>query len=241
MSGVSPDFLALLSSVGERPDDRDVLTEVCRACVPELGVDGAGLTMIVGGQPQGTLGASDGRFAAVEELQFTAGEGPCVDAHASGTMVGEAALASTSRWSGFAPGAVQRGVEAVYAFPLQVGRARLGALDLYRFEPGRLSPHAYGEAQGVAERITNGLVTLLADAAPGTVPTAMTGSTDGAVVHQAAGMVSVQMDVSVADALVALRARAYVTGSRVSEIAARVVERHLRFDGDRNGDGTTGR
>lgn len=234
-------FAALLASVGDRPDDYGVLDEVCRACVTELGVDGAGMTMFVAGQPQGTLGASDRRFSLVEDLQFAAGEGPCVDAYTSGEMVAESALANTSRWSAFAHGAVQRGVEAVFAFPLQAGVTRFGALDLYRLEPGRLSREAYGEAQVVAEQVTVGLVRLLAGAAPGSVPPAMIAPLDeGAVVHQAAGMISVQMQVSIDDALVALRARAYVLGCRVSEIAGRVVERHLRFDGDTDGDGTTG-
>lgn len=234
-------FTTLLASVGERPDDYGVLDEVCRACVSELDVDGAGMTMFIGDRPQGMLGASDRRFSVVEDLQFTAGEGPCVDAYTSGEMVAEAALANTSRWTAFAPGAVQRGVEAVFAFPLQAGATRFGALDLYRLAPGPLSREAYGEAQVVAQQVTVGLVRLLAGAAPGTVPPAMIGPlNEGAVMHQAAGMVSVQMQVSIDDALVALRAHAYVSGSRVREIAVRVVERHLRFDGDSDGDGTTG-
>jgi hypothetical protein len=50
-----------------------------------------------------------------------------------------------------------------------------------------------------------------------------------AEVHQATGMVAAQLGVGVPDALVALRARAYVTGQRLSEVASEVLARRLRF------------
>jgi hypothetical protein len=50
------------------------------------------------------------------------------------------------------------------------------------------------------------------------------------VVHQAAGMVSAQLDVSVAQALVRLRAYAFGNQLVLAEVAADVVARRLRFD-----------
>jgi hypothetical protein len=52
----------------------------------------------------------------------------------------------------------------------------------------------------------------------------------GAVVHQAVGMVSVQLSIGVEEALVILRARAIVTGQQLAELAAAVVERRFRFE-----------
>jgi hypothetical protein len=46
---------------------------------------------------------------------------------------------------------------------------------------------------------------------------------------QAAGMVSVQLGVSLTDALVAMRARAYAEGRTISQVAADVVARRLSF------------
>ena len=76
----------------------------------------------------------------IEELQYTLGEGPCVEAHTLNRVVLEPDLAhpSVPRWLAFTPHAVEAGVRAVFAFPLQVGTARLGALDLYRDGPGGL-------------------------------------------------------------------------------------------------------
>jgi hypothetical protein len=55
------------------------------------------------------------------------------------------------------------------------------------------------------------------------------------VVHQAAGMVAVQLGVPVADALVHLRARAFSSDRPVADVADDVINRRLRFsppDGD---------
>ena len=50
------------------------------------------------------------------------------------------------------------------------------------------------------------------------------------VVHQAAGMVAVQLGIGVADALVRLRAHAFATGTPLHKLAEDVVDRRLRFD-----------
>ena len=50
------------------------------------------------------------------------------------------------------------------------------------------------------------------------------------VVHQASGMVSVQLDVSLAEALVRLRSYAFGSDRLVAEVAKDVVARRLRFD-----------
>jgi hypothetical protein len=52
----------------------------------------------------------------------------------------------------------------------------------------------------------------------------------GAEVHQASGVVSVQLEVSVGEALVRLRAHAFATGHPLSEVAAAVVAHRLRLD-----------
>ena len=56
---------------------------------------------------------------------------------------------------------------------------------------------------------------------------------DQVVTHQATGMVSVQLGVTLAQAQVVLRAAAYAEGSRLSEVAREVVARQRRFDPER--------
>lgn len=58
-----------------------------------------------------------------------------------------------------------------------------------------------------------------------------------AVVHQAAGMVSVQLDLTVTDALARLRGYAYAQNRRLADICADVVARRLSFTRDSIGKG----
>jgi len=59
-------------------------------------------------------------------------------------------------------------------------------------------------------------------------------------VHQATGMVSVQLGSDLTVAFLRLRAHAYLTGRRLSQVAREVVERRLRFDPDTNNAGAAG-
>jgi hypothetical protein len=209
-----------------------VFDRLCEGCARELGLTGVGVVLILGDRHRGTIGASDARIKAIEDLQFTFGEGPCVDAHRTSRLVAAPTLqAESTRWPAFAPAAVDAGVAAVFALPLRVGAGRFGALDLYRDEPGELPAHDLADAAVVADAATVLLLAVQAEVPEGSLPDALADLAEHrAVVHQAAGMVSVQLDVSVEDALVALRARAFQRGSSVGALADEIVARRVRLD-----------
>ena len=213
-------------------DDGSVFAALCEGCVREFAITGAGLTIIVDGRPQGSLGFSDERSRLVEELQFTYGEGPCVDANRTGRVVSEPRLANAlSRWPAFGPDALNAGVEAVFAIPLQLGDASFGALDLYRDTPGPLADDEVIDAAAIADGAVVLMMALQKASAPGSLSPALEDMADyRAVVHQAAGMISIQLGVNVDEALVALRARAFQTGSAIGDLATDVVAHRARLD-----------
>jgi hypothetical protein len=183
--------------------------------------------------PQGSFGTSDGVSALIEDLQYQFGEGPCVDAYHQDRPIGEPDLAGavTTRWLAFTAPAVHAGARAVFGFPLRMGAARLGALDLYCDRPGPLSDDQYADALAMAEVTASAVLMLQAGAPPGALAAALESGADLLfVVHQAAGMVSVQLDVSVGEALVRLRSFAFVNDRSLDDIARDVVARRLRFD-----------
>jgi len=182
-------------------------------------------------EPQASLCTAGVLSALIEELQYTFGEGPCIDAHRTGTVVAEPNLLSpiVPRWPAFAPKVVTAGARAIFGFPIRIGAARIGALNLYRDEPGSLTDDQHADALVMADVIARSLLTLQADAAPHTVPVQLDTSLHS-VVHQAAGMISIQLDVGVAEALVRLRAHAFRTDRPLAEVASDVIDRRLRFD-----------
>ncbi len=160
------------------------------------GTQGAAIMLMADRSPRGLLCATDEVSAHLEELQFTLGEGPGLDAHAQSTPVVEPDLAepATPRWIAFTPAAVSIGVRAVFAFPLVVGSVRLGTLNLYRSRPGPLDDDQQADSEVVTGIAARTLLTMQADAPVGVLsPQIETESNLRLVVHQASGMVSVQL------------------------------------------------
>ena len=126
---------------------------LCGVCPGIAGVTGAGVMLMSGELPGGSLCSSDGVSHLIEDLQYTLGEGPCVDAGRQDTVVAEPDLADpvTRRWPVFTPAALQAGARAVFGFPLRVGTVRLGALNLYRDCPGPLSGDQHADTLVMAD------------------------------------------------------------------------------------------
>src|ERR1019366_46139 len=166
----------------------------------------------------------------IEELQYTLGEGPCVDAHQEGRPVLEPDLAdpATPRWLAFSPPALAAGTRAVFGFPLQVGAARLGAMNLYRDQPGKLSDDQHADALVMADVAAQTVLAMQANAPLDTVATELeAGANFHLVEHQASGMVATQLGISVSvrEALVRLRAYAFSHDLGLHEVAEAVVAR----------------
>jgi hypothetical protein len=213
-------------------------TRLCQVSSDVVGVSGAGIMLVSDGKPSGSAGATDDVSAALEQLQFDLGEGPCMDAHHRGEPVLEPDLAEQAvpRWPAFTAEAVDAGAAAVFAFPLRVGVVRLGSLDLYCDRPGALSDAQHADALVVADIAAETLLVMQAGASPGMLATELAaGGSFHGVVHQASGMVAVQLEVDVGEALVRLRAHAFGNGRHLADVAADVVARRLRFDA--GGDG----
>lgn len=204
------------------------------ACIALVGVDGSGLVLMDDdNQIRDVVHVSDAIIQRLEDLQFTLGEGPCIDAHVTGRPVLEPDLAHTrtSRWVAFVGDAIQAGVAAVFALPLQVGAIRIGSLNLYRAQPGMLSDEELADAFVLADLATEIVLDLEGQVPPGSLITPLTeGGPYGARVHQATGMVSGQANVNVKTALARLRAQAFATSRPLFEIATDVVEGRLRLD-----------
>ena len=213
----------------------DRLRQLCRFAVRELPASGAGVSLITDAGTQGMAAASDPTSEVVEELQFTLGEGPCIDAHASRrpVLIPDLAEDALTRWPAYVPAAREQGVQAVFAFPLQIGAARLGTLDVYRDEVGSLSGEALDQALTCAEVA----LMILLDEQDRAGPERMGAVAESALGHrvelyQAQGMVQVQLGVSAAEAMVRLRAHAYANGYRLGDVARDVVTRRLSFERD---------
>jgi GAF domain-containing protein len=207
---------------------------ICQLCVQMLSVTGAGISMVTSAGNRGVVCATDDVSARIEDLQLTLGEGPCVDAANSGAPVLIPDLNTpddivVDRWPAFIEGAAAAGVRAVFAFPLRIGAINVGVLDVYRSEPGPIRDGQMRAALLAADAAA--LALLHIDTAGDDLfsDDAEARSTRQLQVHQATGIVQVQLGVPTEEAFLMLRARAFALGRPLVEVATDVVARRLRF------------
>lgn len=206
---------------------------LCALSAELAGMSGAGISLITNDAVQGSVCSTGSDVAALEQLQFTLGEGPAIDAHRLDLPVLEPDMVEpfASRWMAFTGPALDAGFGAVFGFPLRVGGARLGALSLYRNSAGPLSDEQHADTLVMADIAAQAILVLQSTAAPGRLARELeVGSDYQYVVHQASGMVAAQLDIGVGHALMRLRAHAFANDRSLPDVARDVVSRRLRFD-----------
>ncbi|WP_240977291.1 GAF and ANTAR domain-containing protein [Planctomonas sp. JC2975] len=205
---------------------------LCRRFVNTLPVDGASISVFGIGWQQTTIAASDRVAAALEELQFDLGEGPHWQAIQTGRSVSVTDLdsAQSDAWPMFASAALGIGVHAVIALPLKLGATTIGVVDLNR----RLAGPFGSEALETAETLTRRTALASARFAAETAREDVVEESDTAPalrreVHQAIGMIVVQLNTTATEAFARLRAHAFASGRTVQAVALDVVNRQLDF------------
>lgn len=170
----------------------------------------------------------------LSEAQVTFGEGPAVDCLREEYPVLAADLESRRcavTWPVYAPFALSQGVAAVFAFPVVMGAIVVGCLEAYRTGAGVLTDEQVVDGLLLADAVV--MLLLRSDPLPlGVDPFADAVEARWVTVHQATGVVSVQLGTDPATAFVRLRAHAYRTGARLADVAADVLARELRFQPD---------
>jgi hypothetical protein len=203
-------------------------------------VDAAAISLVFDGASSGTLGSSGAPARTYDELQFTLGEGPCLDSVSfrSPVLVADLADPDEARWPIYGPALLSHQIRGVFAMPVLVAGEHVGALDLFRALPGRLDENHLAGAIVAAELAGVPLLDVMNDdllAAvndPESNAWAELRALSRAEVSQATGMLVAQLGVEPAEALVRLRAHAYATGRSSTDVARDILDRRLRLEAD---------
>ena len=130
---------------------QSILNHLVDRILAVLPVSAVGITLISPGVAPLYVAASDDSALRFETLQTEFKQGPCISAYTSGEAVSVPDLIRESRFPEFVACALPAGMAAVFAFPLRHGEGRIGALDLYRATPGRLTHTDLVAAQTLAD------------------------------------------------------------------------------------------
>jgi hypothetical protein len=201
------------------------------AVAAAMGVGSAAATLR-GRRPAAQVtAASDAVARAAYDLEVALGEGPAVTAMTAGVPVSADGGSLPDRWPLYGPAIGELGIRAVVAVPLRHASGFLGTLCVY--SPELVLPDRVVALAGhFADAVTYTMLLppdLPADGDVRDEP--LFGESDyQAVVHQAAGMVSVQVGCGIDDAECLLRARAFADSQPVEEVALSVLRQETRLD-----------
>jgi len=219
-AGAPPESLQLLAEevVLDLPAVEQLLSQAANAAAAGVGLS-CGITYVA---RYGviTVASSDARANAVDEIQYGAGEGPCLEALRAGEMVRVDDLATEGRWGGYRDLALQAGVRSSVSFPLIVRGRPLGALNVYSTEVGPW-PADQEAAAILASSQTTGLLHAVRGLAANLVrdPDAARGIQERHEFDVATGMLMAAHGYGAAQARTALVERAADRGISVALVA----------------------
>jgi hypothetical protein len=226
-------LLDILAMLGRDDVEDQQGSTLCSVAAEFTELSGAGITIVSDGPNYSTYCASDDVARDLLDLEVVVGEGPGIDACGSDYVIDEADLRShrDGRWMAYAPAAADIGARAVFGFPVRIGAIRIGALTFYRNRPGPLSELQESDAYILATVVAREVLGTRAGAPRHELASELgLGLSLDFSVHQAAGMVAIQGEMDLSDAMVTLRAHAFGSGMSMTDVAQRVVRRETIYD-----------
>lgn len=209
-------------------------TNLCRPFLNSLHVSGASVTVITSSGTPSSLCASDWVAARLDELQFELGEGPQWSAARSGhlVMIPDVASESHDDWPVFGAALGELPVGALFCVPIRMGAVTLGVATLHSATPRRLSPDEQTTALAIGSAIAGAAAH---EAISSAADDAHAESTESSPVfrrevHQATGILIVQLNATATLAYARLQAYAFANGRTVQAVAHDLVTGALSLD-----------
>lgn len=227
-------FLKLADTLVDDFDVIDVLTTLSGRCVELLDAAATGILLADTSGALQVMAASSEAANVLELFQIQNEEGPCLDAFRTGKAVAHGDLRAVSPWPRFAAKAAGAGFGSVHAFPMVVRANVLGTLNLFMVDACPLEPLDVAIAQALAHAATLALLQNRIAEDRQRLTAQLQGALNSRItIEQAKGVISEMAQIGTDDAFLRLRAYARNHNTKLTEVAAGVVNRTLP-GGDRD-------
>ena len=203
----------------------DLLTTLSDRCVEVLDIAAAGIMLVAPNGELRVMTSSSEAMRVVELFELQSQEGPCLDCYRSGeAVVNHDLAAADSRWPGFAAVALEAGFRSADAVPMRLRSQIIGALNLFRSEPGALNDSDVIVAQALADVATIALLQHRTAVAAEVVNEQLTGALNSRIlIEQAKGIIAERHHLDMEQAFARLRTHARNSNQRLSDLAHEVV------------------
>jgi transcriptional regulator with GAF, ATPase, and Fis domain len=214
--------IRLLSTQRTLPARLEAVVGIVKRTVPNC--DAAGIVLLVNGEPT-SVAVTDRLTMEVDLIQYETGEGPCLAALEDAHVVRIDILERDSRFTRFAPGALDRGLRSVLSTPLEVNGDSVGALNMYSMQA-----NAFDEATEAAVRPLAGYAAEVISTSPlyayslDMVDGLLENLESRALIEQATGVLMATEHETTEDALGRLRELALGSGESMRTVAQWVID-----------------
>ncbi|GEA86120.1 transcription antitermination regulator [Cellulomonas cellasea DSM 20118] len=200
-------------------------TAVARAAEHHI-ADGShvGITLRRRGHSTG-VASSDERAARCDEVEYTAGEGPCLAAIETGERIVVHEITTEQRWPAWREVAEEAGFRSAAALPRKVADDVAIALNLYSEAPAAWDAEALARAETYADELARTLRLLLRSAAQAQVNDDLKAAlASRAIIDQAMGVIMAQNRCSADEAFQILRGASQNRNVKLRDVAAALIE-----------------
>jgi GAF domain-containing protein len=205
-------------------DDADVaLQRIADLAVAQLdGCDMAGVTLVH--DEHGTTAVfTDQEAPEIDEAQYCTGQGPCLDAFRTGTILRIDETLEETRWPAFTKAASDHGVRSTLSLPLRADHGVIGALNLYS-----RTPHAFADNEQMATVLVAHAAAALANAQAYTAARTLneqlrTALESRAVIEQAKGVLMRDHQCDAEEAFEILKRASQHANRKLRDVAATIV------------------
>ncbi len=225
-------FVEMADTMVDEFDVVAFLHRLAQRCAELLDCAEAGLLLADAAGLLRVMASSSERSEALELLQSQRDEGPCVDCYRYGQPVFSGDLADDNgRWSEFASAALQQGFRSVQALPMRVRGETIGALNLFRSQPGPIAEPDRSLGQGMADLAAVALLQERTIRHSRGVIAGLEGALNSRVIiEQAKGMLAERAQIDVGAAFVRMRTHARDNNRRLGDVAADLIDGRLDPD-----------
>jgi GAF domain-containing protein len=169
--------------------------------------------------------ASTGDLAARgDEVQYGAGEGPCLEALSSGKPVEVVDLSEDERWRRYRDHALRLGIVSSLSLPMTVDRETVGALNLYATRPAAFTEPERSRAAAFADQATAALTVILRQADQAVLHRQLTDAMSSrSVIDQALGVLMGQQRCTATEAFTLLRQASQHRNRKLRDVAVEII------------------